>query len=259
MSAHAPRLATLLAAVVATSLPGAMARADAVAGRASADDRGGARGGSTLSPPGANAPAPLDANAPSPQDGARRATRSTPDADPDLARLGDGHSLRTNYSLGGTGDRYGRAEILVDAPIDVVRKLALDFGHYKEFTAGRFHTSRVVGKTAEGTDVYFQISLLDGMINLWQVFRFQELAPLAPGWVMVEGWCLKGNIGRGNAAWTLHAKGDRRTVVSFDLFILPNVPLPQSLLDEGLRNAAGEAVEAIRDRAEASRSGADAK
>ena len=88
------------------------------------------------------------------------------------------------------------------------------------------------------------------MITLWQVFRFQELKPLARGWAIVEGWYVKGNIGRGNAAWTLHAIDDDHTVVTFDLLILPNVPLPQSLLDDGLRNAAGEAVEAIRDRAQ---------
>ena len=127
----------------------------------------------------------------------------------------------------------------------------LDYGHYKEFTAGKFHTSRIIGRTPRGTEVYFQLPLLDGMINLWQVFRFQELKPVAPGWLLVEGWYVKGNIGRGNAAWTLHAIDDGRTVVTFDILILPNVPLPQRLLDDGLRNAAGEAVEAIRRRAQA--------
>ncbi len=88
------------------------------------------------------------------------------------------------------------------------------------------------------------------MITLWQVFRFQEVKPLARGWAIVEGWYVKGNIGRGNAAWTLHAIDDERTLVTFDLLVLPNVPLPQSLLDQGLRNAAGQAVEAIRARAQ---------
>jgi hypothetical protein len=168
----------------------------------------------------------------------------------DLALLADGHSQRTNYQPAGITDRYGRAQILVNAPIGIVHRLVLDYGHYKEFTGGKFHTSRVIGKSAGGTEVYFQLSVMDGMITLWQIFRFQELKPLARGWAMVEGWYVKGNIGRGNAAWTLHAIDDSRTVLTFDLLILPNVPLPQSLLDEGLRNAAGEAVEAIRNRAE---------
>ena len=170
--------------------------------------------------------------------------------DPDLTLLSDGHSQRTNYQPSGLPDRYGRAQILVNAPLGIVRRLVLDYGRYKEFTGGKFHTSRVIGKSPGGTEVYFQLSVLDGMITLWQVFRFQELKPLARGWAIVEGWYVKGNIGRGNAAWTLHAIDDNRTVVTFDLLILPNVPLPQTLLDDGLRNAAGEAVEAIRDRAQ---------
>jgi ribosome-associated toxin RatA of RatAB toxin-antitoxin module len=177
---------------------------------------------------------------------------ATPDRadDAELARLSDGHSFRTNYQPAGVPDRYGRAEILVKAPLGTLHKLVLDYARYKEFTGGKFHASRVIGKTPLGTEVYFQLPVMNGMITLWQVFRFQEIAPLAPGWAMVEGWYIKGNIGRGNAAWTLHAIDDERTLVTFDLLVVPNVPLPQSLIDDGLRNAAGEAVEAIRARAE---------
>jgi ribosome-associated toxin RatA of RatAB toxin-antitoxin module len=179
-------------------------------------------------------------------------TAAAPDPanDAELARLSDGHSFRTNYQPAGVADRYGRAEILVKAPLGILHKLVLDYARYKEFTGGKFHASRVIGKTPLGTEVYFQLPVLNGMITLWQVFRFQEIAPLAPGWAMVEGWFIKGNIGRGNAAWTLHAIDDDRTLVTFDLLVVPNVPLPQSLIDDGLRNAAGEAVEAIRARAE---------
>jgi hypothetical protein len=172
------------------------------------------------------------------------------EVDPDLARLADGRSTRSNVRLPGLTDRYGHAEVLVAAPLAHVRKMVLDFGHYRELTNGKFHVSRVIGREPRGTDVYFQIPVMDGLITLWQVFRFQELKPLAPGWAMVEGWYVKGNIGRGNVAWTLHAVDDAHTIVKFDLLVVPNVPLPQSLLDDGLRNAAGEAVDSIRDRAQ---------
>jgi hypothetical protein len=187
---------------------------------------------------------PADAEPPPP-------TSPTPPAD-DLSRFSNGRSDRTNVEHAGTHDRYGRAEILVNAPIDTVRALVVDYGHYNDFTGGRFHISRVIGRSAAGTEVYFQLPILGGLVTLWQVFRFQELKPLAPGWSMIEGWYVKGNIGRGNAAWTLHAIDDERTLLTFDLLVVPSVPLPQSLLDEGLRNAAGAAVEAIRDRAQAS-------
>ncbi|HEY2509815.1 MAG TPA: SRPBCC family protein [Polyangiaceae bacterium] len=170
--------------------------------------------------------------------------------DPDLARLLDGHSQRSNWKPPGLTDRYGHAEVLVAAPIARVRRMALDFGHYRELTGGRFHVSKVVAKEENGTDVYFQIPILEGMITLWQVFRFQELKPLAPGWSIIEGWYVKGNIGRGNAAWTLRAIDETHTLVKFDLLVLPNVPLPQPLIDDGLRNAAAAAVDSLRDRAQ---------
>jgi hypothetical protein len=173
-----------------------------------------------------------------------------PVADPDLTVLADGRDVRSNYQPPGMTDRYGRAKVLVHAPIGLVHRLVLDYGHYKEFTGGKFHTSRVIGRTPLGTEVYFQISVLGGMIMLWQVFRFQDLKPLAPGWAIVEGWYVKGNIGRGNAAWTLQAIDDEQTLLTFDLLVIPNMQLPQSMLDEGLRNAAGAAVEAIRRRAQ---------
>jgi hypothetical protein len=187
---------------------------------------------------------------PAPRARAQGAPDPASAVDPDLARLASGQSQRSNWQPPGTGDRYGHAEVLVAAPSAQLRKMVLDFAHYREMTGGKFHVSRVIGKEAGGTDVYFQIPVLDGMIMLWQVFRFQELKPLAPGWTMIEGWYVKGNIGRGNAAWTLHAVDDMHTVLKFDLLVVPNVPLPQSLLDDGLRNAAAEAVESVRDRAQ---------
>ncbi len=194
----------------------------------------------------------LGASAPSPARADVNPDATPPDADEAavLSRLIDGRSLRTTYQPKGLTQRYGRAQILVNAPLGVVHKLVVDYGHYKEFTGGRFHASRVIGRGPWGTEVYFQLPVLDGTITLWQVFRFQELEPLAPGWAIVEGWYLKGNIGQGNAAWTLHAIDDTHTLLTFDLLVLPNFPLPQSMIDDGLRKAAGNAVEAIRDRAQ---------
>ena len=58
-------------------------------------------------------------------------------------------------------DRYGRAEILINAPLGVVHHLVLDYGHYKEFTSGKFHSSRIIGKASNGTEVYFQLPVLE--------------------------------------------------------------------------------------------------
>ncbi len=248
---HALRAGSVAAATAVALLAGAPGSLGPAVARATPVSSGGSlvSSGRSLVSSGRSLPdAPVLAAAP----------EAGPPPDPDLADLSGGHSFRTNYRPANASDRYGRAQILVEAPLGIVHRLILDYGRYKEFTAGKFHTSRVIGKTPLGTDVYFQLSVLGGMIALWQVFRFQEIKPLARGWVIVEGWYVKGNIGRGNAAWTLHAIDENRTMVTFDLLIVPDVPLPQSVLDDGLRNAAGEAVEAIRARAqEAARDGTD--
>jgi hypothetical protein len=172
------------------------------------------------------------------------------DQDSDVARLADGRSQKTNWVPPGTEDRYGRAEVLVHAPLAKVKDLVLDFGGYKQFVPDRFHNVHVIGKEQGGTDVYMQVPIMRGMINLWQVMRWRDVTPLAPGWAIVEGFYTKGNLKKANAAWTLRRIDDTTTLVQFDLLVLPLVPAPEALVDEELRDAAVQAVDNIRDRAQ---------
>jgi hypothetical protein len=168
----------------------------------------------------------------------------------DVARLADGRARRSNWQPPGVADRYGRAEVLVHAPLAVVHKAVLDFPRYKDLVPSRFHVARVLGREGDGTDVYMQLPILHGMVTLWQVMRFRDLKPLAPGWAIVEGWSIRGNLKAGNIAWTMHAIDDDYTVLTCDLLVLPNVPAPQVIVDEELRDAAAQAVEGIRDVAQ---------
>jgi hypothetical protein len=170
--------------------------------------------------------------------------------DDDLAALASGQSRKTNWQPPGLADRYGHAEVLVHAPIGVVHKAVLDYGHYKDLVPDKFHNARVIGKEDGGTDVYMQVPIMHGMITLWQVMRWRDLKPLATGWAIVEGWFVKGNIKNANAAWTMHAIDDEHTVLKFDLLMVLNMPAPQAAIDEELRDAAMQAVDAIRDRAQ---------
>jgi hypothetical protein len=170
--------------------------------------------------------------------------------DPDLARLASGQSQKTNWEPPGTGQRYGHADVLVHAPLAVVHKAVLDFGHYKDLVPDKFHNARVIGKEEGGTDVYMQVPIMHGMVNLWQVMRFRDLKPLARGWGIVEGFFVKGNLRTANAVWTLHAVNDDYTLLKFDLLLALSIPAPQSAIDEELRDAAMQAVDAIRDRAQ---------
>ena len=166
----------------------------------------------------------------------------------DLAHLADGRARRSNWQPPGVEQRYGHAEVLVHAPLAVVHAAVRDYGRYKELVPSKFNNARVIGKEDGATDVYMQVPIMHGMVTLWQVMRFRDLAPLAPGWAMVEGWFIRGNLKGGNVAWTLHAIDTEYTVLAVDLLILPNVPAPQVLIDEELRDAAAQAVEGIRDR-----------
>jgi hypothetical protein len=170
--------------------------------------------------------------------------------DADLVRLKTGQSQRWNWEPPGLHDRYGHAEVLVHAPIGVVHKAVLDFGKYKELVPDKFHNARVIGKEDGGTDVYMQVPIMHGMVTLWQVMRWRDLKPLARGWAAVEGFYVKGNLRTANAAWTMHAIDESYTVLKFDLLLSLNLPAPQAAVDEELRDAAVQAVDAIRDRAQ---------
>jgi hypothetical protein len=170
--------------------------------------------------------------------------------DADVTRLTDGKSQKWNWQPPGTSERYGHAEVLVNAPFAAVKKQVVDYGHYKDLVPDKFHNARVVGKDAVGTEVYMQVPIMHGMLTLWNVMRFAELKAVAPEWAIVQGWFVKGNVKQANAVWTVHKIDDNFTVLKFDLLILPNVPAPQSAIDEELRDAAMQAVDAIHDRAQ---------
>lgn len=172
------------------------------------------------------------------------------DVDPDVVRLADGHSQKKNWVPPSATERYGHSDVLVHAPLAAVKKQVLDFGHYKDLVPDKFHNARIIGKDAGGTDVYLQVPIMRGLVVLWEVMRFHDLQPLAPGWAIVEGFFVKGNLKTANTTWTMHAVDESTTLLELDLLIVPLVPAPPSLVDEELRDAAMQAVDAIRDRAQ---------
>jgi hypothetical protein len=176
--------------------------------------------------------------------------------DPDAARIAAaGHPLKWNWTPPGRSARYGHAETLIHAPLASVRRLVLDFAHYKEL-ADSITTSRVVGHGPDGsTDVYLQMGVLNNTLKFWNVTRFAPLRALPEGSEVVEGQMVhgKGNIDDSATVWTMHAVGPEWTVLKFDVLLNPGVPAPQSLIDEQLRDSAMDAVNSIHDRAQGSK------
>jgi hypothetical protein len=174
--------------------------------------------------------------------------------DADVARIvAAGHSLKWNWTPPGKGDRYGHAEVLIHAPLAAVRAAVSDFGRYKDLVPDRFHNARIIGKENGTTDVYMQVPILHGLLTLWDVVRFAPVKVVEPGTEVLEGTFVRGNIRNMNAVWTTRAVNDTWTLLKFDLLLSASLPAPQSAIDEELRDAAMQAVDAIHDRAQGHR------
>jgi hypothetical protein len=165
------------------------------------------------------------------------------------------HSLEWNWTPPGHAGRYGHAETLIHAPIDVVRERVLDFDHYRDISA-HFKKSLVVGYGADhSTDVYIRVGVLHDFVSLWDVMRFSPVQELSPGVEVLEGRMVpgKGNVQDMNAVWTMRALDGGFTLLKFDFIIKAGLPAPQGAIDETLRDAARDAVDLILYRAQGNR------
>ncbi len=168
------------------------------------------------------------------------------DDDGEITRLNAATNvLKWNYVPAGKAERYGHAEVLVNAPLAKVRQYVTDYGHYKDFAPTKFQNSRIVAKKAGETDVYLQIPIMNGLVTLWDVARFGAPRVVSPGVEIIEGRQIKGNMKDLHVVWTMRALSDNATVLKCDLLLSLNVAAPQPAIDEELRDAAGQAVDAI--------------
>jgi ribosome-associated toxin RatA of RatAB toxin-antitoxin module len=142
----------------------------------------------------------------------------------------------------------GAARGNVDAPVDVVRSVVLDFKNYASFIS-RFEKARIVGKSGDKTDVYLQVPILKGAAKVWAILRF-EPPKQVDGKEVVEGHMIKGNVKRLDATWRLKKLDDVSTQVVLELLIVPDMPVPDALVVPEVRFAAFKAVEGSRDEAE---------
>jgi hypothetical protein len=179
------------------------------------------------------------------------AAQASPDAEEDALRIsGAGHALKWNWTPPGKSDRYGHGEVLINASYDRVRMSMLDFGKYKELAPSRFKSSRVVGHENGGTQVYMQFSAMHGLVSLWNVLNFGAPYDAGEDTEMMEGKFVRGNITDSNVIWTIKRVDDDFTVLKCDILLKPDIPAPQSALDEELRDAAQQAVDGVRERAQ---------
>jgi len=156
----------------------------------------------------------------------------------------DRFDVKTPYS----DTNAGAARVNVDAPEDVVRAVVLDYKNYASFIS-RFEKARIVGRSGDKTDVYLQVPILKGAAKVWAIVRFEPVKQ-AGGGEVVEGHMIKGNVKRLDATWRLKKLDDVTTQVVLELLIVPDMPVPDSLVVPEVRFAAAKAVEGSRDEAE---------
>ncbi len=184
-----------------------------------------------------------------------KADAPDPATDPDVQRLlKEQHSLRWNSVPAGSSERHGHGEVLVGATPDKVRGVLTNYSQYGQLMPDKFNNARIVAKEGPTTDVYMQIPmkgmLLRGM-QVWHVVRFGQPREVSPG-----TWQLEGNFVRGNNVKTSHLLYTWRqvspttTLLKVDILINPSLPATQSMIDEELRDAARQAVDAIHDKAQ---------
>lgn len=168
--------------------------------------------------------------------------------DPEIAVLPKTGALRTNWVPPGMKERYGHAAVVIDAPIAAVRREVLSFSRYKDLAPGKFDTSQIVGKSGDSYDVFLQVPVLHGALKLWDVIRFAPPRTVVPGLEVIDGTFVRGNVQTMHIVWTLRAVTAKTTLLKCDLLLLPNFPAPDFLLDEVLRDAAGDAVDGFARR-----------
>jgi hypothetical protein len=211
-----------------------------------------ADGDAVAGPAGAPTPSGPAAAPAAPSDGNAWPFAPVPSADDlkaQLERLAkDPGPIRTNWTPPGKSERYGHAEGLIAAPYDAVKARLLDFPRYKELAGPKFKKVSVVDKSAGGTDLYFQLPIMHGIVTIWYVTRFSTARPGMAGAEVVEGKFVKGNIKDMQIVFTIRPTADQKTILVCDLNLAIVIPAPQSALDEELRDACGDAVNAIRAR-----------
>ncbi len=177
-------------------------------------------------------------------------------SDPEVARLlSVGHSVKSNGVPAGKQTKYGHAEVLVNASPERVTQIVTAFGQYKDLVPEKFKTSRVVAKDRTGTDVYLQIPTKGILsITLAPTLHFAPPVKPNPATTVVEGKFVSGsNVKDANVIFTIRQVAPDVCLLKLDLLILPTIPATQSMLDEEMRDAALQAVDAVHDTAQGNR------
>jgi ribosome-associated toxin RatA of RatAB toxin-antitoxin module len=145
----------------------------------------------------------------------------------------------------GTSVQWGRAVVLLAAPAADVMAVLQNYAGYQTFLPN-FEASRVLSQRGAAALVYVQVRILHGTATIWAELK---LRPRQAGGAtkVIEATMLKGNVSRFEATWEVTPVDEQRTLVAFQIFVDPEVPVPTSLVNRENQKNARKAVAALRD------------
>ena len=160
--------------------------------------------------------------------------------------LQKGEIASSGYTPPGQSVERGRASVLLDAPIDRVYAVVQDYAQYKEFLPN-FEASRVLSQRGASALVFVQVKIMKGAAHIWAELKLKPRKSEGPTRV-IEAKMMKGNVDHMEALWEVTAVDDRRTLVTFEIIVDPNLPLPSSLISDENRKTARKTLRALRER-----------
>ncbi len=172
------------------------------------------------------------------------ALSSTAAASSDTAKDSVRYSVRTPHSR----IEAGAARIRIQASPDTVLGQVTKYDTYAQFMK-RFEKSRVVGRVGDRTDVFMQVPILHGSYKISCFVRF-EAPKLVNGEYVIEGHMTKGNVERLDATWRIRRVGEGASEVKLELLVVPNLPVPGSMVTDEVAYAADQAVTSLRTHVE---------
>ncbi len=155
---------------------------------------------------------------------------------------------RFERNVPGSDLRAGAARSGVQASRATVRGVITDFAAYAHFIK-QFERARVVGHSAEVTDLRLEIPILHGLTKIWAVIRFPP--PLREGnALVVRGKMVKGNVKRLDVTWRIEALEPSWTQLTAELVLDLKLPVPRAAVLKTVKRAAAQAVKGARGEAE---------
>jgi len=147
------------------------------------------------------------------------------------------------------GVEWGRAEGIVEARPEQVLAILQDYAQYAGLFP-HFEKSRVLSQRGADAIVYLEAKVLHGAATLWGQVRMS--AKDSADVHVIEAKMMKGksNIAELLARWEVRSIDDgQRSSVAFQLLVDPDLPVPDMVVSSEMKNSAGRALRALRQRA----------